>query len=116
MNMHSPGQTFAWTAAPFLRPLIPPDEFDPNKSWKVLIGKAYSFQYGWDSVFLDEITYPFPGEGAVWVKVLDQTPLLESYYKDAGYTLLFSALRTPAEFQALIYGSGIRACGTIPML
>jgi hypothetical protein len=84
-----PWATFAWTAAPFLRPLIPPDEFDPNKSWKVLIGKAYSFQYGWDSVFLDEITYPFPAGSAVWVKVLDQTPFLESYYKDAGYAPIF---------------------------
>jgi hypothetical protein len=80
--------TLAWSAAPFLRPLVPPAAFDPNKSWKVLIGKAYNFQYGWDSVF-DEYTYPFPPGSAVWVKVLDQTPELETYYKDAGYAPIF---------------------------
>jgi hypothetical protein len=82
--------TFFWSAAPYLRPLIPPDEFDPNKSWKVLIGKAYNFQYGWDSAFLDEITYPFPPGSDVWVKVLNQTPsFLDCYDKDYGYIPIF---------------------------
>jgi len=84
-----PWATLAWSAAPFLRPLVPPDEFDPNKPWKVLIGKAYNFQYGWDSALLDEVTYPFPQGSAVWVKVLEQTLVLETYYKDASYAPLF---------------------------
>ena len=84
-----PWSTLAWSAAPVLRPLVPPDEFDPTKSWKVLIGKAYNFQYGWDSALLDEYTYPFPPGSAVWVKVLAQTPILETYYKDMGYLPIF---------------------------
>ena len=84
-----PWVTFAWSAAPYLRPLVPPDEFDPNRPWKVLIGKAYNFQYGWDSVFLNEITHPFPAGSAVWVKVLDQTPILDTNDKDFGYIPIF---------------------------
>jgi hypothetical protein len=81
--------TFAWSAAPFLRPLVEPNEFDPNKPWKVLIGKAYNYQYGWDSALLDEYTYPFPSGSAVWVKVIDQTPFLDTYEKDNSYAPLF---------------------------
>jgi hypothetical protein len=84
-----PWSTLAWSAAPFLRPLVPPAAFDPTKSWKVLIGKAYNFQYGWDAALLDEYTYPFPPGSAVWVKVLDQTPELETYYRDAAYAPIF---------------------------
>jgi hypothetical protein len=76
--------TFAWFAAPYLRPLIEPNEFDPNK-YNVLIGKAYNFQYGWDAALLDETAYPFPGGSAVWVKVLNQSPVLDTYDKDFGY-------------------------------
>jgi hypothetical protein len=87
-----PFSTFAWSTAPFLRPLVPPAAFDPNLSWRVLIGKAYNFQYGWDSALLDETTYPFPTGSAVWVKVLDQSPVLETYYRDAAYAPLFGTL------------------------
>jgi hypothetical protein len=87
-----PFSTFAWSAAPFLRPLVEPNAFDPSKSWKVLIGKAYNYQYGWDSALLDETTYPFPSGSAVWVKVINQTPVLETYYKDFSYVPLFGTL------------------------
>jgi len=84
-----PWSTLAWSAAPVLRPLVPPAAFDPNLSRRVLIGKAYNFQYGWDAGMLDEVTYPFPPGSAVWVKVLDQTPELETYYRDAAYAPIF---------------------------
>jgi hypothetical protein len=84
-----PWSTLAWSTAPILRPLVPPAAFDPTKPWAVLIGKAYNFQYGWDSAFLDEYTYPFPPGSAVWIQVLKQTPELETYYKDGGYAPIF---------------------------
>jgi len=84
-----PFLTLAWSAVPILRPLVPPDAFDPCKPWAVLIGKAYNFQYGWDSALLDEYTYPFPPGSAIWLKVLNQTFELETYYKDSGYAPLF---------------------------
>ena len=35
-------------ATPMLRPLTPPDEFDPSAAWSVLSGKAYNFQHAWN--------------------------------------------------------------------
>lgn len=84
-----PWPTFAWCEAPVLRPLEAPDEFDPNQPWAVLTGKAYNFQYGWDSALIDEIMYPFPPGSAVWFKMLSQSPELEVYFKDGGYVPLF---------------------------
>jgi hypothetical protein len=84
-----PWDIFAWLQSPYLRPLVEPNQFDPSASWKVLIGKAYNYQYGWDSGLLDTTTYPFPPGSAVWVKVLNQSPELESYYKDGGYAPIF---------------------------
>jgi hypothetical protein len=72
-----------------LRPLSPPNEFDPKEPWAVLTGKAYNFQYGWDSALWDEITYPSPVGSAIWVKVLRQSPELAVYFKDGGYAPLF---------------------------
>lgn len=78
-----------WYQAPVLRALEPPDEFDPDMPWSVLTGKAYNYQYGWDSQFLDEYTYPFPPSSGVWMEVLEQSPNLETYYRDAGYAPIF---------------------------
>jgi hypothetical protein len=60
---------------PTLRPLIPPDEFDPSKAWSVLTGKAYNYQYSWNA---DE-PIPLPGGSAIWVELINQTPGLEIY-------------------------------------
>lgn len=60
---------------PMLRPLTPPDEFDPNEPWAVLTGKAYNFQYGWNpSGFIT-----LPTDSGIWIKRLDQDPELEVY-------------------------------------
>jgi len=60
---------------PTLRPLTPPDEFDPSKAWSVLIGKAYNYQYSWNA---DE-PISLPVGSAIWVELVDQTPGLEVY-------------------------------------
>jgi len=84
-----PWPVSAWSRAPVLRPLSPPNAFEPNQPWAVLIGKAYNFQYGWDSALLDDVTYPFPPGSAIWIKVLRQSPELSVYFKDSGYAPLF---------------------------
>jgi hypothetical protein len=84
-----PWPAFAWSRAPVLRPLSPPNAFEPNKPWAVLTDKAYNFQYGWDSALLDNITYPFPAGSAIWIQVLRQSPELSVYFKDGGYAPLF---------------------------
>lgn len=82
---------FDWHSAsmPVLRPLIPPDAFDPCMPWGVLGYKPYNYQYGWDAGLWDETSHPLPPNSGVWVKVLDQTFGLETYYKDNGYIPLF---------------------------
>lgn len=61
---------------PLLRPLTPPDLFDPSKPWAVLQGKAHNFQYGWNpSGFWSP-----PAGSAVWVEQLSASPGLEVYY------------------------------------
>lgn len=64
------------TEVPVLRPLVPPDEFDPTKPWAVLSGKAYNLQYGWNmsanSAFL-------PAGANIWIERLSATPGLETY-------------------------------------
>jgi hypothetical protein len=79
----------SWDRAPVLRPLVFPDAFEPGKPWAVLTGKAYNFQYGWDSALLDPVAHPLPLGSAIWVRVLRQTPGLEGYDKDGGYAPLF---------------------------
>jgi len=81
--------TLNWYEAPVLRALVPPAEFDPAMPWSVLTGKAYNYQYGWDSQFLDEYTHPFPPSSGVWIKVLEQSNGLETYYRDGGYAPIF---------------------------
>jgi hypothetical protein len=62
---------------PELRPLIPPDEFDPTKPWSVLIDKAYNYQYAFNPGGF--ITLP-PG-GAIWVERLHHDPGLQTYLR-----------------------------------
>lgn len=62
---------------PHLRPLTPPDQFDPNAAWSVLSGKAYNFQWAWNPGGF--ITLP---EGAgIWVERLHHDDGLEAYLR-----------------------------------
>jgi hypothetical protein len=62
---------------PTLRPLVPPDEFDPAAPWSVLQDKAYNFQYAWNPGGF--ITLP-PGT-AIWVEQLSHDSVLEAYLR-----------------------------------
>ena len=62
-------------ATPRLRPLTPPDQFDPAAPWGILEGKAYNFQYGWNAGGF--ITLP-AGAG-IWVEHLLSSPDLEVF-------------------------------------
>jgi len=84
---------FAWSQSPWLRALIPPAAFNPAESWYVLTGKAYNFQYGWDSALIEQ--FP-PAGNEFWIEVLEQSPGLETYYQGGGYTPIFG---TPDEFE-----------------
>ena len=84
-----PWPVFAWSQSPFLRPLVEPNEFNPAAPWAVLTGKAYNWQYGWDSGLLNE--YP-PLGSDFWLKVLYQTPGLETYWGDSTYAPIFGTL------------------------
>jgi len=67
---------------PVLRPLTPPDEFDPAQPWSVLSGKAYNFQLAWNPGGF--ITLP-SGTG-IWVERLFATPGLETYLRPPMWT------------------------------
>lgn len=60
---------------PVLRPLEEPDEFDPAQPWSVLNGKAYNFQYGWNSGGFILL----PSGSWIWIEQLSATPGLEVY-------------------------------------
>lgn len=62
-------------ATPLLRPLSPPNEFDPSEPWAPLIGTAHNFQYGW---VLGSAWAPPHGLG-VFVEQLAASPGLETY-------------------------------------
>lgn len=61
---------------PVLRPLTPPDEFDPTKKYAILQGKAYNQEYGW---FAHADTENLPSGSSVWIEVISQTPGLKTY-------------------------------------
>lgn len=62
---------------PQLRPLTPPDEFDPAQPWSVLTGKAYNFQHAWNPAGF--ITLP-AGAG-IWIERLSADAGLETYLR-----------------------------------
>jgi hypothetical protein len=62
---------------PMLRPLTPPDAFDPAQPWSVLSGKAYNFQHAWNPAGF--ITLP-AGTG-IWIERLEHSAGLESYLR-----------------------------------
>lgn len=62
-------------AAPRLRPLVAPDEFDPAKPESVLSGKAYNRQFGWRPVGV----FQAPTGAALWIEALGTSTGLEVY-------------------------------------
>ncbi|MCX5654005.1 MAG: PEP-CTERM sorting domain-containing protein [Planctomycetota bacterium] len=62
---------------PMLRPLVPPDEFDPALPWSVLNGKAYNYQYAWNPGGY----YVLPAGTAIWIERLQQDAALEVYMR-----------------------------------
>lgn len=67
---------------PMLRPLTPPDEFDPAQPWSVLGTKAYNYQYAWNPGGF--ITLP-TGAG-IWIERLSSSPELEVYLRPPMFT------------------------------
>ena len=65
-------------AIPVLRPLTPPNEFNPAMPYAVLQDKAYNMQYGWNPSGF----WAPPSGTAVWVEYLSGSPELEVYFVD----------------------------------
>jgi hypothetical protein len=64
------------TDIPVLRPLQPPDEFDPSQPHAVLSGQAYNLQYGWN---LSASSQFLPIGGNIWIEQTSATPGLQAY-------------------------------------
>lgn len=62
---------------PLLRPLEPPNQFNPLEPWNVLIHKAYNFQYAWNPGPGLEL----PADGWIWIEQTAITPGLEIYQR-----------------------------------
>ena len=60
---------------PLLRPLTPPDEFDPAQPWSVLQNKAYNYQYAWNPGGI----FAPPAGTSVWVERLSHDSGLEVF-------------------------------------
>jgi hypothetical protein len=67
---------------PHLRPLVPPNEFDPEEPWCVLCDKAYNFQYAFNPGGLITL----PSGGGIWVERLFQDQALEVYLRPPMFT------------------------------
>jgi len=75
---------------PVLRPLAPPDEFDPAQPWAVLQNKAYNFQDAWNPGGFITL----PTGGAIWVQMLAHDAGLETYLRppaSSAYDPIFTA-------------------------
>jgi hypothetical protein len=64
-------------ATPILRPLTPPDQFDPAQPWSILGYRAYNYQYAWNP----GAPFTLPAGGAIWVERLSQDPALEVFLR-----------------------------------
>lgn len=64
-------------ATPVLRPLAPPDAFDPAQPWSVLAGRAYNFQHAWNPGGFITL----PAGGAIWMQRLSHDDGLEAYLR-----------------------------------
>ena len=105
-NSYQPWPVKDWDHVPVLRPLTNPcQQFDPCQPYHVLNGKAYNFQYGWDSGLLNSVQYPYqiPTGTDVWIEVLEQTPGIETYDKDNGYTPIFGTPKADGNSSPLIW-------------
>jgi len=76
-------------ATPWLRPLTPPDEFDPAQPWSVLSDKSYNFQYGWNSSGFISL----PENSGIWIELLETNEELETFARppanEPSYSPLF---------------------------
>ncbi len=66
---------------PMLRPLTPPDEFDPAQPWSILTGKAYNWQYAWNPGGFITV----PTGGGIWVERLHHDDGLQVYLRPMMY-------------------------------
>lgn len=83
-------------ATPVLRPLTPPDQFDPAVAdWAVLTDKAYNWQWAWNPSGI----FAPPAGSAIWIKRLSQTPGLEVYQRPSGPPQPPSGTAWPQIFQ-----------------
>lgn len=62
---------------PMLRPLTPPDEFDPAEPWAVLSHKAYNYQYAWNPGGFITL----PGGTGIWIERLSHSAGLETFLR-----------------------------------
>jgi len=62
---------------PTLVPLQEPFEFDLGQPWRVLDGKAYNFQYGWNPGGFITL----PPSAWIWVERIEASPQLEVYQR-----------------------------------
>lgn len=68
---------------PLLRPLTPPDEFDPAQPWAVLQNKAYNFQYAWNPGGFITL----PGGTGIWIERVHHDAGLECYLRPPASSL-----------------------------
>jgi hypothetical protein len=69
-------------ATPELRPLTPPDAFDPTKPWSVLINKAYNFQHAWNPGGFISL----PSGTGIWIERLAADAGLQAYLRPPAFT------------------------------
>ncbi|MFO0912327.1 MAG: hypothetical protein U0795_05195 [Pirellulales bacterium] len=67
---------------PELRPLVPPDEFDPSQPWSVLIDKAYNYQYAWNPGGFITL----PSNTGIWIERITADDALETFLRPPAFS------------------------------
>jgi hypothetical protein len=83
---------------PVLRPITPPDEWDPNQPYSVLSYQAYNYQWAWNPApgGID----PLPGGSAIWVERVYQDPAFTVYLRPPMYVYSEAQPKWPEIFTA----------------